>query len=89
MTQRIKVRRAINSNVLASMIALLYQLHQKFEPCDLSDEDKTGSPPDTTSKAGHVLMLVSRLLSYIPSLIKPDVSGFNGEQGHISVIIHY
>lgn len=70
------------------MIALLYQLHHKFEPCDLSD-DKTGSPPDTTSKAGHVLMLVSRLLSCISSLIKPDASGFNGEQGHMSVIIHY
>lgn len=89
MTQRIKVRHTINCNVLASMIALLYQLHQKFESSDLSDEDKTGSPPDTTTKAGHVLMLVSRLLSCIPSLIKPVVSGFNGEKGHISVIIHY
>lgn len=85
MTQRIKVRHAINSNVLASMTTLLLdQLHQKLEPCD-----RTGSPPDTTSKAGHVLMLVSRLLSRIPSLINPDVSGFNGEQGPISVIIHY
>lgn len=47
---------------------------QELETFDLSDEDKTEPPPpDTTTKAGHVLMLISGLLSCIPSLIKPDL----------------